>query len=126
MFCAHRVWLITMKRMNLALRTTQQGHTRSVAVVVAVAAAAFTVAFTVVVVVVVVVSLIMLAQVYTAKKAELVAKQSQLAERGAPITIITLITASGGERSPILHSTLLLGISLLKEGNQRIQDVSKD
>ena len=108
-------------------------------------------------------------QVYTAKKAELVSKQSQLADRGAPTTIINLITASYGEEggkgwegycrrllqpicgqegvlegvvpisflvmtlpllsdtgesSPILNSTLLLGIALLKEGNQQIQDVS--
>ena len=28
-----------------------------------------------------------------------------------------------GQRSSILHSTLVLGIALLKEGNKRIQDV---
>lgn len=81
---------------------------------------------------------------YTEEKAELVAKQLQLAEREAPTTILNVITASNGavhihtisvwlfvtdmlcylgEKTGILHSTLLLGIALLKEGNQKIQDV---
>ena len=34
------------------------------------------------------------------------------------------LSTLSGEAVPILHSTLLLGIALLKEGNQQVQDVS--
>jgi hypothetical protein len=34
------------------------------------------------------------------------------------------ISVLAGDQTPILHSAVLLGISLLKEGNQRIQNVS--
>jgi len=58
---------------------------------------------------------------YSKRKADLIVKQAQLAERGAHMMVLFVITASKGEMSPVVHSTLRLGIALLKEGNQKIQ-----
>ena len=93
------------------------------------------------------VTLCPLLQLYCKRKAELILKQSQLAERGAPTMVLLVITAfkgelrydsvvgwvvcecppspllSAGEMCPVVHSTLRLGIALLKEGNQKIQHV---
>ncbi len=70
-----------MKRRILALTMIQREPTRFVVVVD-----------------VVVVDVTLSPQVYTARKAELFSKQFQLADRGAPTTIINLITASNGKR----------------------------
>lgn len=96
-----------------------------------------------------VMSLCTFLQLYYKRKAELIVKQSQLAERGTPTMVLLVITAfkgelievwqhggcvvcerpppppllSAGEVCPVVHSTLRLGIALLKEGNQKIQHV---
>ena len=89
-------------------------------------------------------------QLYSEEKARLMVKQAQLADRGAPAMVLLVLTAKDGEQTfskmsmrgillslspsslsvfvgkvgPVVHSTLKLGIALLKEGNQRIQTVS--
>ncbi|XP_033625850.1 ryanodine receptor 2-like [Asterias rubens] len=55
-------------------------------------------------------------------KQRLLSEQGRLADRGAAEMVLLLLSASKGEPSPMVMCTLQLGISLLRGGNELVQE----